>query len=137
MRKATSSFFAIILMIVLSACNKNYNLSGHYVQSDETKYDTSVEVSYISLYDDNSCEFVVNYLQGMCVTKGTYEINGNALIIELTESEPDGFLGEKYVNGIQSHIAYRHAFTIIDESTLRIDEDVYAIQKDEIFIRQS
>lgn len=125
-----------VLMLFAIGCSQisESQIVGQYALQEI--YDLKPPPTLI-LNDDGSCVFRVSYFQGICTTTGTFHMEGSLLILTLSQSDPEGFIGEKYLEGTknQIHIAPEQYFTILDKDTLRINDDVYAIEQDSIFIR--
>ena len=112
-------------------------VSGDYICFNDEYYNNAFFTKHpdaipsITFYNDGSCKFVVNYLEGVCDVGGFYHVDKDFVYIELELSDTifvDKETGEKYMDD-------QYVFTIINIDKIIIDRDCYAVNAGDSFVR--
>jgi hypothetical protein len=133
---------AFLMLIIVSGCTMGeqsqasefaiegkYVCSNDYISNGEHFERFPEDIPSITFYEDENCEVVINYLEGICFMQGTYTIENDQVFVTLS------FEGTTFEGTGSDYIDSQYTFSILTNDRITIDKNLYIAREGDPFIK--
>ena len=115
--------------------SSKFNINGKYIcNNDYFKNENHFaifpeDIPAIAFYEDNSCEFNINYMGGITSVYGIYSIEGKQILVTIYLN--DTIFEESDIKYIDD----KYIFSIRSDNEIIIDKGFYAVNAGDTFVK--